>query len=92
LQLIRLKRALAEKRPAWKNRHAKVILQHDNARPHVHSVVKKYLEGANLEALHHLSYLPDTAPLDYRLFRLVQSALSGERFSSAEDLQNWVDN
>ena len=29
LQLIRLRRALIEKRPEWENRHAKVILQHD---------------------------------------------------------------
>lgn len=34
-QLIRLKQALNVKRPEWRNRHDKVILQHDNARPHV---------------------------------------------------------
>jgi len=42
LQLIRLNRALREKRPEYEQRHDKVILLHDNARPHVAKVVKKY--------------------------------------------------
>ena len=33
-QLMRLSRALREKRPQYEQRHEKVILQHDNARPH----------------------------------------------------------
>ena len=43
LQLIRLSRALQEKRPEYEQRHDKVIFLHDNARPHV-AKVKKYLE------------------------------------------------
>ena len=35
LQLMRLSRALKEKRPQYDQRHDKVILQHDNAQPHV---------------------------------------------------------
>ena len=35
LQLIRLNQALKEKRTKWDNRHDKLILLHDNARPHV---------------------------------------------------------
>ena len=34
-QLMRLSRVLREKRPQYEQRHEKVILQHDNARPHV---------------------------------------------------------
>ncbi|GJQ72588.1 hypothetical protein Trydic_g1253 [Trypoxylus dichotomus] len=34
LELMRLKQAAQEKRPEWHNRH-EMILQHDNARPHV---------------------------------------------------------
>ena len=41
LQLIRLSRALREKRLEYEQRHDKVILLHDNARPHVTKVVKK---------------------------------------------------
>ena len=44
LQLIRLSRALREKRSEYEQRHDKVILLHDNARLHVAKVVKKYLE------------------------------------------------
>ena len=39
-QLTRLSRALREKRPQYAERHDKVILQHDNARPHVAKGVK----------------------------------------------------
>ena len=44
MQLMRLSRALKDKRPQYNERHDKVILQHDNARPHVAKVVKTYLE------------------------------------------------
>ena len=44
LQLIYLSRALREKRLEYEQRYDKVILLHDNARPHVAKVVKKYLE------------------------------------------------
>ncbi|KAG5309141.1 MOS1T transposase, partial [Pseudoatta argentina] len=40
LQLMRLSRALKEKRPLYAQRHDKVILLHDNARPHVAKPVK----------------------------------------------------
>ena len=32
------------------------------------------------------------APSDYHFFCLMQSALSGERFSSAEDFRDWINN
>ncbi|KAG5313010.1 MOS1T transposase, partial [Pseudoatta argentina] len=44
LQLMRLSRALKEKRPLYAQRHDKVISLHDNARPHVAKPVKTYLE------------------------------------------------
>jgi len=40
LQLMRLSRTLKEKRPQYEQRHNKVILQHNNARPHVAQAVK----------------------------------------------------
>lgn len=43
-QLMRLSRALKEKRPQYAQRHDKIILQHDNARPHVAQPAKTYLE------------------------------------------------
>ena len=41
---MRLSRALKEKRPQYQERHDKVILQHDNARPHVARPVKTYVK------------------------------------------------
>ena len=53
LQLICLNQALKEKRPEWHNRHNKLIMLHDNARPHVAKPVKKYLKGVKWEILPH---------------------------------------
>jgi len=44
LQLIYLSHALREKWLEYEQRHDKVILLYDNARPHVAKVVKKYLK------------------------------------------------
>ena len=43
-QLIRLKRAIAEKRPEYAARHEAIIFHHDNARPHVAIPVKIFWE------------------------------------------------
>ncbi|KAG5319036.1 MOS1T transposase, partial [Pseudoatta argentina] len=56
LQLMRLSRALKEKRPLYAQRHDKVILLHDNARPHVAKPVKTYLETLKWEVLPHPPY------------------------------------
>ena len=45
-QLIRLKRAIAEKRPEYAIRHEAIIFHQDNARPHVAIPVKNYLENS----------------------------------------------
>ena len=46
-QLMRLSRALKEKRAHYYSRHDKIILLHDNARPHVAAPVKTYMETLN---------------------------------------------
>lgn len=90
-QLMRLSRALKEKRPQYYSRHEKIILLHDNARPHVAAPVKKYLETLDWEVLPHPLYSPDIAPSDYHLFRSMAHALTAQRFTSYEDTKNWVD-
>ena len=45
-QLIRLKRAIAEKRPEYATRHGVIIFHYDNARPHVAIPVENYLENS----------------------------------------------
>jgi len=51
LQLIRLSRALREKRLECEQRYDEVILLHDNARSHVAKVVKEYLETLKWDVL-----------------------------------------
>lgn len=91
LQLMRLNRALKEKRSQYEERHEKVILLHDNARPHTAKVVQQYLETLRWEILPHPPYSPDIAPSDYHLFRSMQHGLAEQSFTTYEDTKNWLD-
>ena len=75
-QLMRLTQALREKRPLYEQRHEKVILQHDNARPHISKPVKTYLETLKWEVLPYPPYSPDIALSDYYLFRSIAQGLA----------------
>lgn len=90
-QLLSLSRALKEKRPEYAKRHDKVILLHDNARPHVAKSVKEILEALGWDVLPHPPYSPDIAPSDYHLFRSMANSLAEEHFQSYEDVKKWVD-
>ena len=89
-QLMRLSRALKDKRSQYNERHDKVILQHDNARPHVAKVDKTYLETLKWEVLPHLPYSSDVAPSDYHLFRSMAHGLADQHFRSYEEVRNWI--
>jgi len=89
-QLMRLSRALKEKRAHYYYRHDKIILLHDNARPHVAAPVKTYLETLKWEVLPHPPYSPDIAPSDH-LFRSMTHDLSEQHFTSYEDTKNCID-
>ncbi|KAG5321053.1 MOS1T transposase, partial [Pseudoatta argentina] len=71
--------------------HDKVILLHDNARPHVAKPVKTYLETLKWEVLPHPPYSPDIAPSDFHLFRSMAHGLADRRFHSYEEAQKWID-
>lgn len=90
-QLMRLSRALKQKRSEYFERHDKVILLHDNARPHVAKPVKTYLETLKWEVLPHPPYSPDIAPSDYHLFRSLAHSLCEQKFTSYEDCTKWFD-
>ncbi|KAG5323473.1 MOS1T transposase, partial [Pseudoatta argentina] len=75
-QLMKLSRALKEKRAHYYSRQDKIILMHDIARPHVAALVKTYMETLNLEVLPHPLYSPDIAPYNYYLFRSITHGLS----------------
>ena len=72
----------------YDQRHEKVILQHDNARPHVTKPVKTYLEKLKSEVLPHPLYFPDIAPSDYYLFRSITYSLADQQFVSMKTLKN----
>ena len=91
-QIIKLDRAIKDKRPRYDGRYDKIILQHDNAMPHVAKTVQETLQVLNWEILPHPPYSPDIAPSAYYLFRSMHSALLGKRFSSYEEVTKWVDN
>ena len=86
-QLMRLSRALREKWPQYEQMHEKVILQQDNAWPHVAKSVKTYLKTLKWEALPHPPYSPDVAPSDYYLFRSMAHGLADQQFRSYEDIE-----
>ena len=90
-QLIRLKRATAEKRSEYATRHEAITFHHDNARPHVAIPVKNYLKNSGWEVLPHPPYIRDFAPSDYHLFRSMQNALTGIRFTSEQGIKNCLD-
>ena len=90
-QLMRFSRALHKKRPQYEQRHKKVILQHDNARPHVAKPVKTYLETLKWEVLPDPPYSPDIAPSGHYLFRSMAHGLADQQFRSYEDIEKSLD-
>jgi len=88
-QLMRLsiERQIQRNTPQYNERHDKVILQHDNARPYVAKVVKTYLETLKWEVLPHPPYSPDVAPSDYHLFRSMAHGLADQHFRSYEEVK-----
>ncbi|KAG5324841.1 MOS1T transposase, partial [Pseudoatta argentina] len=80
-----------EKRPLYAQRHDKVILSHDNARPHVAKPVKTYLETLKWKVVPHPLYSPDIAPSDFHLFRSMAHGLADRRLHSYEEAKKWID-
>ena len=88
---MRLSRGLCEKRPQYEQRHEKVILQHDSARPHVAKPVKTYLETLKWEVLPHPPYSIDIAPCDYYLSQSMAHSLADQQFRSYGDIEKCLD-
>jgi histone-lysine N-methyltransferase SETMAR len=85
-QLDRLAEAVRTKRPS----KTKVIIQHDNARPHVAKLTKAKIQELGWEVLPHPAYSPDLAPSDYHLFRDLQSNLDELHFENDEEAKKWL--
>ena len=61
---------------------------HDNARPHVHSNVIKYLKSKDFIMMDHPPYSPDLAPSDFWLFDYIKERLTTQRKLSSRNNQN----
>lgn len=82
-QLERLKAKIEVSFPALANRKG-IILQQDNARPHIAKKTLQKIKQFGWELLPHPPYSPDIAPSDYHLFRSMQHFLVGKKFNSNE--------
>ncbi|UYV77720.1 hypothetical protein LAZ67_15002046, partial [Cordylochernes scorpioides] len=67
------------KRPGLLSR--KVLLLHDNARPHAARTTQTLLENIKWEIFTHPPYSPDLAPGDFHLFPALKLHLEGKHFA-----------
>lgn len=81
---------LIEHRLAMASNRHKVILFHNNTRPHVAKAVKDILLELEWEALLQLAYSPDIALSDYHLFRSMRHELVDTRFWHVEEVRKFV--
>ncbi|UYV64519.1 SETMAR [Cordylochernes scorpioides] len=89
-QMHSLREALNEKRPELREKHNKLILQHDNAPALNATVVKNTIKDLGWELLPHPPYSPDLAPSDYHLFTSLGHALKSQEFSNSDILRKWL--
>ncbi len=90
-QLTRLSKKIEEKRSGTGHGNRKVILLHDNARPHVAMAAQETIMELDWEVMTHPAYSPDLAPSDYHLFRSLEHSLREQSFEDVEDLKNHLD-
>jgi histone-lysine N-methyltransferase SETMAR len=58
----------------------KVLLHHDNARPHTSLHTLEAITKLQWTVLPHPPYSPDLAPSDYHLFSPLKDAIRGKKF------------
>jgi histone-lysine N-methyltransferase SETMAR len=72
----------------------KILLHHDNARPHTSAMTTAAVRRLGFQVLPHPAYSPDLAPSDYWLFGPMKNALRGKRYANlaglASAVSQWV--
>ena len=68
--------------PAWE-----IVLQHDNARPHVACTVRRWLEDQRISLLPQAPYSPDTNLMDRFVFRNYESFRRNINFETSQEIQ-----
>lgn len=81
--------SICEYRP--KSGLKRIILHHDNARPHKAAITEKFLSDNDVEVLPHPPYSPDLAPADFWLFKNMKKAFRGVVFQSEEHIDSAVE-
>ena len=56
-----------------------IKLLHDNAKPHIHFNVRKFIESNGVIEIDHPPYSPDLAFCDYWLFDYIKQRLGGRK-------------
>ena len=69
---------------------SKVLLQHDNVRPHTSVKTRQIISSFGWTTTSHPLYSPDLAPLDFYLFGPLKKSLRGQHFSSDEEVKTAV--
>ncbi|KAJ4427419.1 hypothetical protein ANN_25041 [Periplaneta americana] len=83
--LMKLRRALREKRP-----ERKIILQHDKARRHIALVTMEKIRIVGWKTLLEFPYSPDLARSDYYLFGSLKEQLRGQRYVNVFRKLEWT--
>ena len=68
----------------------KIVLLHDNARPHTAQLTVTTLNRYGWECLEHPPYSPDLSPCDFHIFGPLKKAMKGRKFKSDGEVQRMV--
>ena len=72
----------------------KLLLQHDNARPHTSLQTREAITKLKWTVLPHPAYSPDLAPSDYHLFGPLKDGIRGKKFDKddevMEEVRKWL--
>ena len=69
---------------------SRILLLHDNARPHNTRATIDALEPLKFEVLYHPPYSPDLAPSDFHFFPHLKRVLKGTHFTSDDEVKQVV--
>ena len=69
---------------------SRILLLHDNARPHTARATIDALETLKFEVLSHPPYSPDLAPSDFHFFPHLKRDLKGTHFTSDDEVKQAV--
>ena len=69
---------------------SRILLLHDNARPHTARTTIDALETLKFEVLSHLPYSPDLVPSDFHFFPHLKRDLKRTHFTSDDEVKQAV--